>query len=187
MRWIAHDPRPSRFAETWDAAAATNKKRERMARKYLGIARLPSAASPPCGRRRFLGGAVGCLVASACSSPAGSTPAFGDAAAGNVASLTVGDVKVVPGVSACVARDAQGIYAMTLTCTHQACDMSTQGTVSPAGIVCGCHGSEFDVHGDVVRGPASSALEHYAVSADAQGNLTVHGGSVVDPSTRLAP
>lgn len=123
--------------------------------------------------------ALGVLGTVACGPP------FGIVSAGNASSLTVGDVKVVPGASAAIARDAQGIYAMTLICTHQGCDMSTQGLVSSSGIDCGCHGSVFDVQGNVVRGPATSPLQHYQVTADAQGNLTVDGNIPVDAAARL--
>jgi cytochrome b6-f complex iron-sulfur subunit len=112
-------------------------------------------------------------------------PPFGAALAGNASALAVGDIKLVAGASACIARDAQGVYAMSIICTHEGCDMSTQGSVTAAGLDCFCHGSAFDVGGNVVRGPASSPLEHYQVTADAQGNLTVHGDAVVAAGTRL--
>jgi hypothetical protein len=44
----------------------------------------------------------------------------------------------------------------------------------------------FDVDGNVTRGPANEALAHFAVTADASGNLTVHTGQTVAASTRLA-
>jgi Rieske Fe-S protein len=37
----------------------------------------------------------------------------------------------------------------------------------------------------VTSGPAPSPLEHYAVSADGSGNLTIDTGTVVGASTRL--
>ncbi len=150
--------------------------------------RLPLAAPvPACGRRAFLEGAVAGvagLIVVGCGA-AGAGASFGDVTAGNAASLNVGDLKVVPGVAACVGRDAKGLYAMSVLCTHQACDMSTQGSVSPSGLACDCHGSRFDVNGAVLRGPASAPLEHFAVSIDAAGTLTVHGGTVVDATTRV--
>ena len=113
-------------------------------------------------------------------------PPFGVIAAGNASELAVGQIKVVPGAPAAIARDAQGVYAMTLVCTHAGCDISTQGSVSASGIVCDCHGSRFDVDGNVVAGPASSPLQHYQVSADAGGNLTIDGNVPVASSARLA-
>jgi cytochrome b6-f complex iron-sulfur subunit len=124
------------------------------------------------------GGAV-----AACSGGAGPA-AFGDVAAGNVSAITVGSLKLVSGAPAILARDANGLYAMTTTCTHQSCDMSTG--VSNTGVYCSCHGSKFDTNGNVTKGPANSPLEHFAVSVDTSGNITVHGGSVVDASVRTA-
>jgi Rieske Fe-S protein len=109
----------------------------------------------------------------------------GDVPAGSVSELAVGTLNVVGSEPICIGRDTQGIYAMTLTCTHAGCDMGQRGTVSAQGIVCGCHGSEFDPNGDVIRGPATQPLAHFAVTVDASGNLTVHGDQIVAPSQRL--
>jgi Rieske Fe-S protein len=134
-------------------------------------------------RRRFLelmgGTALGAL--SGCSSGPDSV---GDVAAGSAADLAVGTVRAVGSEPVAIGRDAKGIYAMTLTCTHQGCNIGG-GTVSGAGLKCPCHGSTFDANGDVTGGPATSPLAHLSVTADASGNLTIHGGTVVDASTRL--
>jgi nitrite reductase/ring-hydroxylating ferredoxin subunit len=151
--------------------------------RYLKL--VEPGCAPVCNRRELLGGAIA-SVALACSSSSASPQSFGDVPAGTASALEVGSIEVVPGVPACVARDAGGIYAMTLTCTHAGCDIATDGTVSASGIECGCHGSEFNPNGDVVRGPATAPLEHFGVSADAEGNLTVHGETVVASSTRLS-
>ncbi len=111
--------------------------------------------------------------------------AVGDVVAGAAAALSVGTIRPIQGFAVCIARDASGIYAMTLTCTHQGCDIGAQGLVSSSGLVCFCHGSQFDVNGNVVHGPAREPLQHFAVSADAKGNLTIHGDSPVDAATRL--
>jgi Rieske Fe-S protein len=73
---------------------------------------------------------------------------------------------------------------MTLTCTHAGCNIADSGTVAPSGIVCSCHGSEFDANGGVTRGPASAPLAHFAVDVDASGAVVVHTAKVVDSSTR---
>ena len=113
-------------------------------------------------------------------------PPFGIVSAGNASALAVGDVKAVPGASVAIARDAQGVYAMTLVCTHAGCDMSQSGSVASTGLVCDCHGSRFDPNGNVVIGPAQSPLQHYQVTADTAGNLTIDGNVPVSSSTRLA-
>ena len=138
-----------------------------------------------CGRRALLSGAIGVGITGLGCGVGSQPEAFGAVPAGNASALSVGAIAIVPGVAACVARDAGGIYAMTLTCPHEGCDMSTDGTVSRSGIQCACHGSQFDLEGDVRRGPATTPLDHFSVAADSSGNLTVNGSLVVPASTRL--
>ena len=137
-------------------------------------------------RRDLLKTTLLAAAAVAAGGAAACGPPFGVVSAGNASALAVGDLKVVPGASAAIGRDQNGVYALTLVCTHEGCDMSTQGTVGSSGILCDCHGSRFDVDGNVLLGPASSPLQHYLVTADAQGNLTIDGNSPVAASTRLA-
>jgi cytochrome b6-f complex iron-sulfur subunit len=125
------------------------------------------------------------LVGVASSTCIGCGPPFGKVDAGNASALAVGDVKVVPGASVAIARDAQGVYAMTLICTHAGCDMSQQGVVTSTILQCDCHGSRFDPNGTVILGPAQSPLQHYQVIADTSGNLTIDGNIPVPASTRL--
>ncbi|HEY1956387.1 MAG TPA: Rieske (2Fe-2S) protein [Polyangiaceae bacterium] len=150
--------------------------------------RLPATAEPVKvtamlrslhGRRELMKGVAAVCALGACGPP------FGVVAAGNASALAVGQIKVVPGSPVAIARDAQGVYAMTLVCTHEGCDISTEGSVSASGIVCGCHGSRFDVDGNVIVGPASSPLQHYQVTADASGDLTIDGNTPVPEATRL--
>jgi cytochrome b6-f complex iron-sulfur subunit len=139
-------------------------------------------------RRRFLhivAGGVGGVAAVGCMSSGVGPEPVGDVPAGNVAILPVGSVRPLAAVPACVGRDANGVYAMTLTCTHAGCDMGQQGSVSGMGLFCACHGSRFDTNGNVVAGPAPQPLEHFAVTVDARGDLTVHGGQIVAPDQRL--
>lgn len=136
-------------------------------------------------RRRFLAVAGAAAATGACSSTGTSPAQVGDIQAGNVAQLAVGSLKVVGAEPVCIGRDTGGVYAMTLTCTHSGCDMGENGTVSSQGLVCGCHGSEFDANGNVVYGPARQPLDHFAVTVDASGNLTIQGGEIVSASQRL--
>ena len=104
----------------------------------------------------------------------------GDVAAGNVSATRVGTLSVVPNSPIILGRDAQGLYAMTIRCPHQGCYVIPQGS----GLVCPCHGSLFDSNGNVLQGPANSPLVHFAVSADAAGDITVHSASLVAPAVR---
>ena len=74
---------------------------------------------------------------------------------------------------------------MSLICTHASCDMSTDGTVSTTEVICDCHGSVFSANGAVIQGPAGSPLEHYEVTIDAKGEITVNADKTVSASTRV--
>jgi nitrite reductase/ring-hydroxylating ferredoxin subunit len=143
--------------------------------------------SESTSRRRFLQviAASGAGLAVACVG--GCAGSFGKVSAGNVKDLPVGSLRVISGQSAAVGRDERGVYAMTLICTHQQCDMTSDGSVSDSGAVCNCHGSVFDANGDPVAGPARDPLEHYQVSIAASGEITVDGDTTVDSSTRVQP
>jgi Rieske Fe-S protein len=124
----------------------------------------------------------------ACSSAGGGGAApepVGDISAGNVSAVPVGTLRALGSDPVCIARDAGGVYAMTLTCTHQGCNIAASGLISGQTIECGCHGSRFDANGNVTNGPASAPLQHFAVTVDATGNLTIHGEQNVDSGTRL--
>lgn len=60
-----------------------------------------------------------------------------------------------------VARDAMGLYAYSLVCTHSGCEISANATTGEA--ICPCHSSRFDGNGAVLAGPARTALPHFAV------------------------
>jgi nitrite reductase/ring-hydroxylating ferredoxin subunit len=140
------------------------------------------------GRRRFLTmvGGVMATSAIACSSDV-RTKRSGPVAAGNVSAVPLGHLAFVAGGGLILGRDSGGLYAMTSICTHQDCDISSEGSVSSSGISCTCHGSRFSTTGAVIVGPASSPLEHYRVDLAADGAITIQAGTVVDAATRTAP
>jgi Rieske Fe-S protein len=53
-----------------------------------------------------------------------------------------------------IVRGGNGIYALSLVCTHLGCTVS----VTADGIFCPCHGSRFDQEGKVLQGPATKPL-----------------------------
>ncbi|MBJ6798750.1 QcrA and Rieske domain-containing protein [Geomonas propionica] len=61
------------------------------------------------------------------------------------------------------------VYALDLVCTHLGCTVN----VTPTGLVCPCHGSEFDREGRVLKGPADRALPRYKVELVGE-NYHVH-------------
>lgn len=143
-----------------------------------------------CSRRVALkvlaGGGAGVVVAG-CGAPSGAQPAqVGTIEAGVVADYPVGSLEAVGNTAVAVGRDAKGLYAMTLTCTHAGCNMAIDGNVSASGVYCSCHGSVFDANGGVTHGPAREPLAHFALTVDANGTITVHGDEEVDAATRTA-
>jgi Rieske Fe-S protein len=116
-----------------------------------------------------------------CGNPTG-TPPTGPVPGGNVSALSVGSLIVMSNIA--VARDSDGVYAMSAVCTHQGCLLSDAGTSIQAGLGCPCHGSTFSGDGAVTRGPAGAALQHYAVTIASDGSITVDGSQPVSAATR---
>jgi nitrite reductase/ring-hydroxylating ferredoxin subunit len=139
-------------------------------------------------RRRFLGVVArgGAVASAACLgiNCGSGTSISGTYSGGNVSALAVGDLTPISGGPLAIGRDSGGVYAMSLICTHASCDMSSQGSVSASGVRCFCHGSSFDVDGNVTGGPARGPLVHYEVTVDAAGEITINGDVTVTETTR---
>lgn len=70
-----------------------------------------------------------------------------------------------PGAIA-VRLGSSGRYTAVLAlCTHRGCEVAAQ----PQGYLCPCHGSRFDLAGEVVEGPAERPLLPLPVQASADG------------------
>ncbi|MDN5749068.1 MAG: Rieske (2Fe-2S) protein, partial [Pseudonocardia sp.] len=68
-----------------------------------------------------------------------------------------------------VTQATEGSFAaFSSVCPHQGCNV---GSVEGAEIVCPCHGSRFDLAGNVLNGPAESGLTPRPV--------TVEGGQLI--------
>lgn len=85
-----------------------------------------------------------------------------------------------PGRNVAVVRDADGVYAVSLICTHLGCVVKTSQT----GFDCPCHGSRFSADGSVTHGPAPVALNWVEVTG-ANGDYTVDEATTVPQGTRL--
>ena len=133
------------------------------------------------GRREFLkrtgitltgitlAGALGQILES-CSSLTGPAVSHGTTTI-SISSLNSNgqflvDSSVSPdGTPILVIRQSATTYtALSMLCTHTGCQVS-----SPSGgsIYCQCHGSRFNLNGQVLAGPAPSALTNYAVTLNA--------------------
>ncbi len=90
--------------------------------------------------------------------------------------LPPGQPLLVPGRPVAVFRDAEGVYAISLVCTHLGC------IVKPAdgGFDCPCHGSRFAADGSVIKGPAPTGLPWLQVARRGQ-------QYVIDLSTETQP
>lgn len=146
-------------------------------------------ATSAVSRRRFIGATgatlLGCLLTQACGGgdstgpnggvveppPTGST-SFSNGVVtlqlGLIPALTATDGHLVLNLADGGRRadlaiiNVGGTYrAFTNICTHEGCTVSGY---SGGRMICPCHGSEYNQNGQVVSGPAPSALREYAVT-----------------------
>ena len=69
-------------------------------------------------------------------------------------------------------RDYEGIRAMSAVCTHLGCILEK----STDGFECPCHGSCYNLNGEVLSGPAPRNLSWFRVGKAADGSLFVDPG-----------
>ncbi len=63
-----------------------------------------------------------------------------------------------------VRQNSTTYVALSARCTHENCQVQApQGST----ITCTCHGSRFDLQGNVLQGPANTPLYKYSVTYDA--------------------
>ena len=80
-----------------------------------------------------------------------------------------------------VYRDHQGIRAVSAVCTHLGCIIES----SDDGFQCPCHGSCYNEEGKVLSGAATKDLPWYSLHKDADGQIVVDQGRLVDPGLKL--
>lgn len=73
--------------------------------------------------------------------------------------LLPGEPYLVPGHPVAVFRDEEGVYALSLVCTHLGCIVKP----SRDELDCPCHGSRFTLAGQVLKGPAPTGLRWHQV------------------------
>jgi Rieske Fe-S protein len=100
----------------------------------------------------------------------------------NVSSVPIGGLVIAASIFF-VGRDTKGIYVMSMQCTHKGCAVVF---ISGNKLDCPCHHSVFDFNGNVLVGPATTQLPHYAAFVDASGNISVDRYAVVSGSARVA-
>lgn len=119
-----------------------------------GAARLPRAAVLPSASKKFRA-----------SLPDGLLP---------------GVVYVPPARNVALHRDDEGVWGISLVCTHLGCIVKPSAT----GFDCPCHGSRFDHQGGVTRGPAPKALDWVAVRPLDESTVMVDEGTPVKAGTK---
>lgn len=62
-------------------------------------------------------------------------------------------------------RHGDGYLALLALCTHRSCELSAL----PQSYDCPCHGSRFDLNGEVLEGPAEHPLPRLSVLSDRAG------------------
>ncbi len=78
--------------------------------------------------------------------------------------------------------DKAGLYAISAICTHLGCIVTNGGE---KGFHCPCHGSRFDVQGQVTQGPAPKPLMYLQLRVSPDGQLVVDKQAEVGADVRL--
>jgi len=78
-------------------------------------------------------------------------------------------------------RDEDGFFALRSVCTHLGCILES----TTDGFECPCHGSCYDDEGRVLSGAATKDLPWYSMHRDADGQILVDQGKLVDPDLKL--
>jgi cytochrome b6-f complex iron-sulfur subunit len=77
---------------------------------------------------------------------------------------------VLPAIPAVLAHTTSGFSALSLVCSHLGCTVE----VKTGDYACPCHGSRYDLSGNVTKGPASSPLPPLRVELTNDGKLVVY-------------
>ena len=82
----------------------------------------------------------------------------------------------------CIVREGNKVAAISTTCTHLGCIVAPSMT----GFACPCHGSQFDVDGNVTGGPAPKPLAWFQVTLTPSGDLEVDRDNEIETGTYLS-
>jgi len=81
-----------------------------------------------------------------------------------------GSRTVLPDIPALLVHTQSGFSAISLVCTHLGCTVESK----PEGFACPCHGSRFDLQGNVSRGPAGKSLNSLRTGITSDGILHIY-------------
>ncbi len=82
-----------------------------------------------------------------------------------------------------VCRDANGLYALSSLCTHAGCTVNFKA--NGMSFHCPCHGANFNFTGGQPTTPAFSALDHYAICLQNNGDVGFDINTIVGAAVRL--
>jgi len=77
---------------------------------------------------------------------------------------------LLPAVPAALIRDSKGFRAFSLVCSHLGCTVE----IKSDNYACPCHGSRYDLAGQVIKGPASIPLTPLRVELTQDGKIVVY-------------
>jgi nitrite reductase/ring-hydroxylating ferredoxin subunit len=96
--------------------------------------------------------------------------------------IPVGTVLVLPKQRIFVVRTSEGFFALSSVCTHLGC--MTRYERELGELACPCHGSRYQLDGQVKQGPAPRALPRLQITVE-RGLLVVDSGRRVSADAIL--
>ena len=104
--------------------------------------------------------------------------------AGPPVDFPVGSTTIFSAKRVAVNRDPDGIYAISMVCTHLGC--TVRWFQSDVMFRCPCHGSRYLRDGVRFFGPAPRPLDNFEISLAPDGILVIDRGKIVPRTTRVA-
>jgi len=104
--------------------------------------------------------------------------------AGTLADFPIGSTTIFADKRVAINRDADGIYAFSMVCTHLGC--TVRWFQNDSMFRCPCHGSRYLRDGVRFYGPAPRPLDNFQISLAPDGTLVVDRSKIVARSSRLA-
>ena len=100
---------------------------------------------------------------------------------GDINHYAVNHFTFLPERNIFIYRDRKGVKAISAVCTHLGCILQKSET----GFHCPCHGSRFDIKGEILSGPAVRKLDWFAVNREPDGRIVVNEDITVSPRDYL--
>jgi cytochrome b6-f complex iron-sulfur subunit len=89
---------------------------------------------------------------------------------GSTENYPIGTRTLIPEAQAILIHDEDGFTALSLVCTHLGCIVNN----NPNGFSCPCHGSQFSLYGELVKGPAKKPLTQLRVEITDDKQLIIY-------------